>query len=365
MRGLGRKIGIAAAVLIVLCIMLFIYSSYFSRYKVVHGIVVSEDVLIASEEMNIDYCKLLKKAIKNDTASIKALTLLEFWNAISYDHGGVIVDLIGIIGEDNFLQSLATINNREKMEVDSYLTVGLLYNYSSKFHGKTLEEAFPKIYKFLDYDSDSVIAELLEKQAQESVFEIIDTLTVIKYDTLADERDGRTYRTVKIGRQTWMAQNLNYEISNGSWCYENNADSCKKYGRLYTWNAAMKACPNGWKLPDSADWIKLLTTAGGKKTAGKKLKAKRGWNKGNGADDYGFSALPGGYRDIDDDFLRNFLVADGKFTDAGEYGNWWTATENSAGNVYNRYMGFYSDYLYEGNNNKNYGFSVRCVADMP
>jgi uncharacterized protein (TIGR02145 family) len=362
MRKLGRKTWAVAGVLIALCIMLFIYYSFYSypyllrRNVVVNGIYVSEDLLIVSEKNNINYCKLLKKAIKKDTTSIKALTLLEFWNGISYDHGGVIVDLIGIIGEDNFLQSLATINNREKMKVNSYLMVGLLYNYDSKFNGKTLEDAFPKIHKFLDYDKNSMIDD-----DTESV--ISDTLSpTVTFDTLTDIRDGRTYRTVKIGGQTWMAQNLNYKPQTGeSWCYENDTSYCEKYGRLYDWNTAKKICPNRWKLPDSMEWITLLTTAGGKKIAGKTLKSKRGWN---GTDNYGFSALPGGYRDTDGDF-KMFLNTEGKFKDAGDYGNWWTATERPDGNAYNRYIGDHSGYLYEGNNVKGYGFSVRCVADSP
>jgi len=172
-----------------------------------------------------------------------------------------------------------------------------------------------------------------------------------------DSRDSKTYRTVRIGTQTWMAENLNYQTSSGSWCYLNSADSCTKYGRLYDWAAAKTACPTGWRLPDTADWRRLVTTAGGTYSgAGKKLKSTSGWNNyigqsGNGTDDYGFSALPGGTRDYDD----------GSFSYAGVIGYWWTATESGGGNAYGRFMTYDFDGVVEVYNNKGYGFSVRCV----
>jgi len=166
------------------------------------------------------------------------------------------------------------------------------------------------------------------------------------------ERDDITrYKTVKIGDQTWTAENLKIQTGR-SWCYENNSSNCDKYGRLYDWNTAMNICPTGWHLPTRQDWNILVDYAGGSSSAGKKLKAASGWNSsGNGTDSLGFSALPGGYRS-----------ADGYFGSASGYGCWWTATEYTSGNAYYRYMDFNYDYVDEDGNDEGYG-SVRCVKD--
>ncbi|MCL2283106.1 MAG: hypothetical protein FWC26_07295, partial [Fibromonadales bacterium] len=142
-------------------------------------------------------------------------------------------------------------------------------------------------------------------------------LTVATYaqTPLHDKRDGKTYRTVKIGTQIWMAENLNYDAENSK-CYENKPENCEKYVRLYDWETAMKSCPSSWHLPSNEEWKTLVNFAGGRNIAGKKLKAKKGWNeKGNGTDGFGFSALPGGSGYSDD-----------KFSDVGNYGYWWSSS---------------------------------------
>jgi uncharacterized protein (TIGR02145 family) len=192
---------------------------------------------------------------------------------------------------------------------------------------------------------------------------------------------GETYQTVVIGSQTWMARNLNYDVS-GSKCYNDSPSNCDTYGRLYDWATAMALpdcgygtscgsqiganhrgiCPSGWHIPSNADWDKLVRYVDGSSgtsspydspTAGRYLKSTSGWNSnGNGTDEFGFAALPGGNGS-----------SDGNFGNVGSNGNWWSATEYIAYNAYIRYMGYdYEDVLYYDNSKDNL-FSVRCLQD--
>jgi len=191
----------------------------------------------------------------------------------------------------------------------------------------------------------------------------------VNYGSLRDARDGKTYRTVKIGKQTWMAQNLNHQPKSGnSRCYKDDSSNCAKYGRLYDFKTALTVCPSGFRLPSREDWDSLGQAAGGSRMkmnimggiswsgAGAKLKAGSGWqdkkdgSNGNGIDDYGFSALPGGRRH-----------ADGKFTVAGYFGYWWTAAEMNGSNAYDRIMNYNEDDMDESSSGRDYYLAVRCV----
>ena len=170
--------------------------------------------------------------------------------------------------------------------------------------------------------------------------------------TFTDSRDNKTYKAVKIAQAWWMAENLNYAAS-GSKCYDNNPENCKRYGRLYDWNTAMEACPYGWHLPSDYEWFVLMDAVYGGETAGKKLKAKSGWNSnGNGTDEYGFSALPGGYSDLA-----------GSFVYVGTYGSWWSATEDNTSEAYYRLMTYDLAFVGRGAYYKSLLYSVRCVQD--
>jgi uncharacterized protein (TIGR02145 family)/uncharacterized repeat protein (TIGR02543 family) len=175
-------------------------------------------------------------------------------------------------------------------------------------------------------------------------------------NTFVDSRDGKTYRKIAIGTQTWMAENLNYDVPGVATdvCYGNSADSCAKYGRLYNWSTAMTACPVGWHLPPDSEWKTLTDYVGS--NAGTKLKSTSGWfNNGNGTDDYGFSALPGGHE----------IGGYGRFEGASGDGNWWSATRSNLNSDYASYrqMSFKYEYVYRNTYHYHDRISVRCVED--
>ena len=165
-------------------------------------------------------------------------------------------------------------------------------------------------------------------------------------DTTVKDADGNSYPTVKIGNQVWMAKNLNVNVP-GSMCYENDPANCEKYGRLYTWKAAMKACPIGWHLPSKEEFETLLINVGfSGKERGENLRAAS-WE--NGADKFGFSALPAGSYYYDE------------FGHLGIRTYFWSSPEYSSGYPYRLDINDYSALVvsYSGYD----GHSVRCLQD--
>ena len=210
----------------------------------------------------------------------------------------------------------------------------------------------------------------------------------IEYDTIIDSRDGKVYKTVKIGEQTWMAENLNYDPGQGgsgdakyewSWCYDNEPKNCDVAGRLYTWAAAIDSikmandaddprncgmgkgsfgctfwtavqgiCPDGWHLPSTREWNNLNASIG---VTGEELKSQTGWyNDGDGTNVTGFSAIPAGwYRNGvfgNAGIITYFWGSYGSYDDEAEYMRLFS---HSSREVY---------YL-----EKDHGFSVRCLKD--
>ena len=219
---------------------------------------------------------------------------------------------------------------------------------------------------------------------------------------MVDPRDKQLYRTVTIGDQVWMAENLNYAYTgvpynygdytsdSTSWCYGDAPANCAKYGRLYTWAAAMDSlgtwstngkgcgfgstcnvasagsatlvrgiCPKGWHLPSRTEWEALIVAVDGSiteytssNTAGSKLKSVTGWSdSGNGTDAFEFSALPAGFRDYDGYFLYD-----------GKNAYFWSSTEDDSNNAYRMAL-YRSDDGDLDDSHKRHGFSVRCLMD--
>jgi uncharacterized protein (TIGR02145 family) len=213
--------------------------------------------------------------------------------------------------------------------------------------------------------------------------------TDIIQGVFTDKRDGKQYKYTVIGTQTWMAENLNYSDSinypsmlERNWCYNNNLDNCAKFGRLYTWSAAMDSvgtfssngkgcgngdtcsptfpvrgiCPEGWHLPTKTEFETLVTTVGGRFTAGKMLKSTSGWDycngMGNGTDAFGFNVLPAGLRNSKGDFIF-----------AGESAYFWSATEDDESYAYGLYLDYTSEDAGLDSYDKGNASSVRCLRD--
>lgn len=182
-----------------------------------------------------------------------------------------------------------------------------------------------------------------------------------------DKRDHQSYKTIQIGTQTWMAQNLNFS-GEGSWCYDDSAFNCDKYGRLYTWEAALKSCPDHWHLPSNEEWTSLelflgmtpeevkiwLMRGDGEGTM---LKNETEWEMENGEklgyNSSGFNALPAG-------FLN---VHNGKYTDLGKRASWWSSTPSDQYAI-RRTLFYNKTGIDKDPATRTLGFSVRCIQNI-
>ena len=207
-------------------------------------------------------------------------------------------------------------------------------------------------------------------------------------ENLVDSRDSQSYETVQIGDQCWMAENLNVgtridgsqaQADNSTiekYCYDNNESNCDTYGGLYQWNEMMQyttqdsvqgICPDGWHIPSDEEWKVLEGTVDTQYPvgdpewdgygyrgydAGKRLKSTTGWTTNTGTDAFGFTALPGGSHDFS-----------GSFSNLGDEGYWWSATEDASTSAWIRGLHYYHDDIPRGHFSKDNGRSVRCLKD--
>jgi uncharacterized protein (TIGR02145 family) len=203
----------------------------------------------------------------------------------------------------------------------------------------------------------------------------VNDVPTITPDLLTDSRDGKTYKTITIGSQTWMAENLNIgaringsanQTNNGiveKYAYNDNDSNVNIYGALYQWDEAMGydtipsaqgICPSGWHLPTDAEW-KTLEMALGMTQSGADSTEWRGTDQGTKLKEggsSGFQALLSGYRG-----------GDGSFYDLGSYADFWSSSQCGASTAWRRYLASGDAGVNRGSNRKVLGFCVRCVKD--
>lgn len=135
-------------------------------------------------------------------------------------------------------------------------------------------------------------------------------------ERFVDPRDGKSYRYTDIGGVRWMGDNLNYSTAN-SWCYDDDEANCDRDGRLYTFESAQNACPDGWRLPTKKEWDDMVVEIG--VNPGNKMKKKNVWGYITPAsNDFCFSATPSGYKNL----------SNNTYTTRGFFAYWWTSTSN-------------------------------------
>lgn len=230
---------------------------------------------------------------------------------------------------------------------------------------------FKSIRCVMDYENDKFSSDGFPSVP------VVDPSTVVK-GTLTDSRDNHVYKTVTIGSQTWMAENLDYEMENSS-CYGEVASNCEKFGGLYNWPVAIDSvslfssdavscgfgkfcnslgsirgiCPEGWHLPSDMEWKTLFAAVGDTSVTGTKLKSTTGWaDEKNGTDDYGFAVLPGGCRESNKVFAKK-----------GSDAYFWRTSDFNGANAY-----YWNISSTDGQKSSSYDhkyskFSVRCLKD--
>ncbi|MFH2047665.1 MAG: FISUMP domain-containing protein [Pseudomonadota bacterium] len=161
---------------------------------------------------------------------------------------------------------------------------------------------------------------------------------------MPNSKEVSNFETVKLGNQEWLAENLSTETEH-SWCYDNDSKNCEEYGRLYTWDAAIKACPEGWHLPTDKDWNDLIIYLGGEEIAGGTLKSSPS----------GLNLKLSGFRNH----------KDGSFNFLRQSGNYWSSSESNSEKAWFRALNYKNAFISRFDADKKAGFSVRYLKDRP
>lgn len=275
-----------------------------------------------------------------------------------------VMDLIGPFPELSYRAAQAAYHAADYSKAEEYVSVVL----------ETDDEAFKATPEF---DAAFVLAARIEPLVAEArAVALRERKIESSAPPMVDPRDGRSYRAVQIGGRVWMAENLGFDAGAGSTFYGDNAANGSRFGRLYTWPAALGACPAGWRLPSDADWEDLMQTvsdefgvgrnggfSGNWSKIGAHLKSTAGWKRPsasnerhNGLDNYGFSVQPAGYVRGDD------RVSFGVDEDA----YFWSATRNPANYHRNPWIRTFDGTAEVGrrsHSNTDDYLSVRCVRD--
>jgi uncharacterized protein (TIGR02145 family) len=284
----------------------------------------------------------------------------------------------GILKEQGFQQSgacdgaecaveMGKILSVNEMVLGTIAKVGNTYTISARLVSVKTGEVVRSLTRNSKAEIDAILTDVLPQVARDlasspASFAVEPATPTASRDApvagiLTDSRDGHRYRTVKIGNQVWLAQNLNFSTSN-SWCYGADTARCSIFGRLYNWYRATEVCPSGWHLPRPEEWDELADVVGGSDDAGQKLKTTGGWSEhGNGFDAFGYGVLPGGRRSEDG-------ISEG----IGSSAYFWTASRLILNNARTRGFLAGSTSMERGVkwfDDLKRGLSVRCVEDTP
>ena len=300
------------------------------------------------------------------------------------------IELITEISGDLFLdgEKLLSLASNTKVPINSVTTgthriqivgienwdelITVEQNRTTRIIAKGIKPEIDAVTEKIDETSDSPEIGKIEQASEVSELvrsdKPVNAFETASNGVFFDDRDSKEYTWIKIGEQIWMGKNLNYNSPASDRCFDNNAENCKLYGKLYTWARAQKVCPEGWHLPSDEEWKKLELNLGMNQSESDVI-GRRGTSEGGilkeasshywqspntgATDERGFKALPGGFQNNE-----------GSFVGIQEFGYFWTSTENNRSTAWSRVLSHDKANILRYNQfQKKNSFSVRCLRD--